>query len=419
MTKIVVAGAGFGGIKVFNHLVSILNNYPELEITLINDVNYFLFTPLLHEVATGSLQPEDITVPLPPMASHPRSRMLTGEVLKIIPSEKKLVTTRGQITYDYLVLGLGSETNFFNTPGAQEFAFSLKDLDDAARIKNRIIKQFEKAQCLKEAEAKRQALTFVVVGGGPTGVELAGELADFCRTTFRKIYGPDLCRVSRIVVVQHDPSILAQFSAGLRGSSLTALGQKRVEVLVNTGVTSVTSTGVTLSTNETLPTETVLWTAGVKPRTLESTDELSQEKGRLKVNSYLQLSGYSNVLVLGDLAYSFDPKTNSPLPMLAQVADRQSKIVAKNILNLINNQPLQVFNYKSQGSIVSLGSWFAVSEVMGFHLAGRVAWILWRGVYWAKMPTISKKLQIALGWLINVFKPRDISLLPFTTHNIH
>ncbi len=419
MIKIVVAGAGFGGVKVFNHLAAGLNNYPELEITLINDVNYFLFTPLLHEVATGSLQPENIIVPLPPLGSHSRSRVLTGKVLKVIPSEKKIVTTRGQLNYDYLVLGLGAETNFFNTPGAQEFALSLKDLDDAARIKNRIIKQFEKSQCLKDAEAKRQALTFVVVGGGPTGVEMAGELADFCRSTFRKIYGPDLCRASRIIVVQRDATILPQFSVGLRARSLTALGQKRVEVLVNTGVTSVTSTGVTLTTNETITAETVIWTAGVKSRSVESPDELSEEKGRLKVNSYLQLSGYNNVFVLGDLAHFVDAKTNLPLPMLAQVADRQAKVAAKNVLNLVTNQPLQIFNYKSQGSIVSLGSWFAVSEIMGLHFAGRLAWLLWRGVYWSKMPTISKKLQIALDWLINMFRPRDVSLLPFTNHNIH
>ncbi|MDO8183700.1 MAG: NAD(P)/FAD-dependent oxidoreductase [bacterium] len=419
MKRIIIAGAGFGGVKVFNRLQRLLGVNKEWEVMLINDVNYFLFTPLLHEVATGSLSPEDIIVPLPPLVKRPGARFMTAQVLKVLSIEKRLVTDRGEFIYDYLVLGLGAQTNYYDTPGAAQYALPLKDLDDAARIKNKIIKQFEQAQCLKTAEARRAALTFVVVGGGATGVELAGELADFCTTTFCQIYGRDLGRAVRILLVQRDDHILPQFSQGLRERSLAMLGRKGVEVLVNIGVARVTENNVALTTGEIIPAATVVWTAGVKPRALKAAPELPAVLGRLRVNSYLQSINDDNIFVLGDLAYLLNPKTQAPLPMLAQVADRQAKVVATNIVNLINSQSLQTFSYRSQGSIVSLGSWFAVSEIMNLHFAGRLAWLLWRAVYWSKMPTISKKLQIGLDWLIIAFMPRDVSLLPFTNHDIH
>jgi len=420
MTKIVVAGAGFGGVKVFERLKRQFRRFPDVSLTLVNDVNYFLFTPLLHEVATGSLSPENIIVPLPPLAAGGQHRFLVGRVQTLDRSQRLLITDRGEVPYDYLVLALGAETNYYDLPGASEHTLPLKDLDDAARIKNRIIGQFDRASGLKTAEERRRALTFVIVGGGATGVELAGELADFCRHTFSRLYPPALVRLTRIIVIQKDDHILPQFSAGLRRRSLAVLGRKGVEALVNITVRRITDREVALATGEVIPAETVIWTAGVKARTISAEPPLSLHRGRLRVDSYLRTMEDDHIFVLGDLAAAVDPATGEVLPMLAQVADRQAKLMANNLAALVIKQGrLRPFRYRSQGSLVSLGGWFAAGEMLGFHFAGRLTWLLWRAVYFSKMPTINKKLQIALDWLINAFLPRDVSTLPFDNRNLH
>ncbi len=418
MKRIVVVGAGFGGLKTFRQLDRRLKHNSEVELMLINDVNYFLFTPLLHEVATGSLFPENIVVPLPPIAAGPRRHFFVGQVESVSLSDRLVYTNRGAVPFDYLVLALGSTTNFYQTPGAAEYTLTLKDLDDAARIKNQIINQFEKAQCLPEAAARRRALTFVIVGGGPTGVELAGELADFGRQTFAKIY-PALAQEFKIFLIQKDQTILPQFSAGLRRRSLTALGRRGMEVLVNTGVENISSQRIDLAGGQHLEAETFIWTAGVKPRTVIFDRPVKTVNGRLAVNKYLQLVEEANVFALGDLAASFDEKKQSYLPALAQVADRQAKTAAFNLANLIANRSLKTFRYRSRGSLLSLGAWWGAGEIFGFHFTGRLTWLLWRGVYWSKMPTWEKRLQILIDWLVIAFSPRDVSLLPFTQNDLH
>lgn len=417
--QVVVAGAGFGGLKVYRRLARQFKNNPAVELTLINDVNYFLFTPLLHEVATGSLFPENIIVPLPPLATGPGRRFFVGRVESVSLNNQEVLTARGAVKYDYLVLALGSENNFYDTPGAAEHALPLKDLDDAARIKNQVISRFEEAQYHQESPARiKELLTFVIVGGGPTGVEMAGELADFCHSTFAKLY-PALARSARIVVVQKDDHILPQFSEQLRRRSLSILGRKGVEVLVNTGVLAIGSGWVDLSDGQKIVAGTVVWAAGVKPREVRFDRPVKTERGRLVVNEHLQLEGDETVFAIGDLAGFFDPASQNFLPALAQVADREAKAAALNIGNLMTDRVLKPFKYKSQGSLLSLGSWRGAGEVLGFHFAGRLAWLLWRGVYWAKMPTAGKKLQILVDWFLISFSPRDVSLLPFIKDDIH
>lgn len=411
-------GAGFGGVKAFQTLSRLFRADEEVEILLINDVNYFLFTPLLHEVATGALSPENIIVPLAPLAAAPRRTFIATRLVKVLPEEKKIVTQAGDFAYDYLILGLGSQVNFYDTPGAKEHSYPLKDLDDAARIKNRIIKQFAGASCLKTTAERRAALTFVIVGGGATGVELSGELADFCRHTFAKLYEPAIIKLARIVMIQREASVLPQFSDGLRRRSLAALGRKGVEVMTNTAVESVAGGSIKLSTGETINAETIIWTAGVKPHVVAIEPILTQERDKLVVDEYLATSD-KHIFALGDGALVMDRSTKEPLPMQAQVADREANYLAHHLFNILHNKKTKAFRYYSQGSLVSVGSWWAVGDILGLHITGRLTWILWRGVYFFKMPTLSKKLKIALDWFINSFKPRDVSLLPFTTKDIH
>lgn len=416
---IVVAGAGFAGLKTFQKLETARRRGGNFSLVLLNDLNYFLFTPLLHEVATGNLSPENVIVPLPPLASPPHSRVLVGRLLRLLPGERRLITDRGPIDYDYLVLALGSETNYYNTPGAVAHSLPLKDLDDAARIKNQIITRFEEAQGEKSADRRRELLTFVIVGGGAVGIELAGELADFCHHTFAKVYEPALVRATRIIVIQKDDHILPQFSDGLRRRSLATLSRQGVEVLINTSVVEVEPAQIKLSTGDKIKTANVFWTAGVQARQIEIEPDLPVERGRLLVNKFLQSRGDDKIFVLGDMAAALDSTSKQALPMLAQVADRQALTTANNILNLLAGRPLKPFIYRSRGSLVSLGGWWAAGELFGLHFAGRLTWLLWRAVYFSKMPTLAKKLQIALDWTINAFTPRDLSVLPFTKNNIH
>lgn len=416
--QVVIAGAGFGGMKVFNHLTRLLRERDNVGVTLVNNVNYFLFTPLLHEVATGSLGPEDIIVPLPSLLQGAGQRFLAAQALAVERRSRQLKTTAGDLPYDYLILALGSGPYFYDVPGARQWAWPLKDLDDAVRLKNHLIGQFEKAQNETEIDRRRELLTFVVVGGGATGVELAGELSDFIYRTFRRFYPPAVINAARIILLQREPAVLPQFSPGIRRRSLAALGRKGVEVLVNTAVVAVEERQVELSTGERLPTETVIWTAGVWPHELPAMPSLPAERGRLLVNDYLQTED-PRILALGDMALMPSAESSKGAPLLAQAADQAAAVAAKNILSLIDGRPLVPFSFRSRGNLVSLGNWWAAGEVGGLHFAGRMTWLLWRAVYWFKMPSLRKKLEIGLDWLINAFTPRDVSLLPFTNQDLH
>lgn len=417
-TQVVIAGAGFGGMKVFNHLSRLWRKRDDVCLTLVNNVNYFLFTPLLHEVATGSLGPEDIIVPLPSLLKETGQCFIAAQVLAVERPSRQLKTAVGDLPYDYLILALGSGPYFYDVPGAREYTWPLKDLDDAVRLKNHLINQFEKAQNEPALARRRELLTFVVVGGGATGVELAGELSDFIYWTFRRFYPPAVINAARIILLQREPAVLPQFSSGIRRRSLAALGRKGVEVLVNTAVVAVGERQVELSTGERLATETVIWTAGVWPHELSATPPLPAERGRLVVNDYLQTED-PRILALGDMALMPSAENSQGAPLLAQAADQAAAVAAKNIVSLLEGRPLVPFRFRSQGRLVSLGNWWAAGEIGGLHFAGRLAWLLWRAVYWFKMPSFRKKLEIGLDWLVNAFTPRDVSLLPFTNQDLH
>jgi NADH dehydrogenase len=408
-TKILILGGGFGGLYTYLNLKRHFN-CNDIEVTIINRTNYFLFTPMLHEVATGGLAHHQVVESIRQVIYKSKANLLVAEIELINPKDQIVKTSKGDIEYDFLVVATGSTANFFNIKGAEEHTLTLKDLEDAIKMRENFINTFENASTIKSRDMRKEELSFAFIGGGPTGVELAAETAELFLKTFSKYYKNiiDPKDIS-IYLINKSPEILGMFHPILRNKALKVLESKGVKVMANTGVKEVTNDGVILDNDTTLKAKHTVWTAGVCANTPKFTTDLATDTaGRIYVNPFLQMKEYINIFVMGDVACCLD-KDGRPLPMLAQVAVAQGKIVAKNIKSLIADKKLDAFVYKPQGELVSLGHGQAVANIMGIRFYGRFAWFLWRTIYLFKFISGAKKLKIALDWTINIFYPRDIT----------
>lgn len=400
--KIVILGGGFGGVYTLKYLHRFFHNKKEVKLILVNKKNYFLFTPLLHEFATGGVSLENLVEPVREIIKCCDYEFIHGEVEKIDLEKKIVYLRKKEIKYDYLVIALGSKTNFYNIPGAKENSFTLKSLDDAIKLRNHFIHMFE----LAANNDNEGNLTFVIVGGGATGVELAGEMSDYFYKTFSKIYSKEVISKVKIILIERGDELISQFSPKLRQKALERLKKQNINVLLSKGVVEVGEDFLKLDDGEIIKTKTVIWTAGIEPNLPEIIGNVERDnKGRLIVNEYLQVKNYENVFAIGDVCCFV--QNEKPLPQLAQVAVRQAEITGKNIFNLIKNKPLEKFIYKHQGDLISLGRFFAIGEIKGFAFSGFFAWILWRVVYLSKMISNKDKIKTFIDWLLDIFYPRD------------
>jgi NADH dehydrogenase len=401
--KIVILGGGFGGVYTLKYLHKFFHN-TDIKLVLVNKKNYFLFTPLLHEFATGSVSLENLVEPIREIIRCCDYEFIHGEVKRIDLENKIVELNENNLSYDYLVIALGSKTNFYNIPGAEENSFTLKSLDDAIRLRNRFIHMFE----IASKDQEETILTFVIVGGGATGVELAAEMSDYFYKTFSKIYPKEIISKVKIILIEKGNELIPQFSPKLRKVALEVLRKKNINVILGKGVKEVGKDFIKLDDETIIKTKTVIWTAGVEPNLPEIVGNVEKDnKGRLIVNEYLQVKNYENVFGVGDVCCYI--RNQKPLPQLAQVAVRQAKAVAKNIFNLIKNKPLEKFVYKHQGDLISLGRFFAIGEIKNFTFSGFFAWILWRGVYLSKLISNKDKIKTFIDWLLDLFYPRDIT----------
>ncbi len=407
--KIVVVGNGFGGTYTLRNLHKYFHKHTRTSLTLVGEKNYFLFTPLLHEVATGSISPENIIEPIRKVLGCCLDRFYLGKVDKINTASKTLQIGKDIVPYDYLVLAQGSQTNFYNIPGAEENSFSLKSLESAIKIKNHLITQMEKASRTEDDRERRRLLSFVVVGGGPSGVEVATEIHELVVSTFTKYYTHTLIDDVSVTLVQRDPELLPQFGPKIRQKSLKVLTKKKIKVMLLAEVVKVGPSQISLKSGENIDTETIIWVAGIKPNIIpfDITPSTTPD-GRLVTDEYLRLQNMENIFAIGDTS-AVKNKDGRYLPALAQVAEKESVVIAKNLYRSINNQPLKSFQYKSAGNLVSLGQWMAAGEIAHFTFTGHITWWLWRTVYLSKMISFKKKLRVAMDWTINIFSPRDIS----------
>lgn len=407
--KIVVVGTGFGGTYTVKNMRHFLSKNKDVEVSIVGPQNYFLFTPLLHEVATGAINSLNIVEPIRKVLAGAISNFYLGKVEKINTNQQTIRVAGNDISYDYLVLAPGSETNYYNIPGAKENSLTLKSIEDAAKIKKKVVCQVEKASHVDDRELRKKMLTFVIVGAGPTGVELAAELQELLRESFPKYYEQELINDTSVILVQRGPEILPSFLPTTRKKVLEFLTEKKIKVSLNSEAKEVGIDYINLSSGEKIPTENIIWVAGVRPTELnfDVSDIEKTPDDRIVVNHYLQLEKHPNIFVLGD--NSAFKQNDKNLPALAQVAEKEAKNVAKNISLLIQNKELKPFSYKHRGSMVSVGQWMAVGEIASFTFSGHITWWLWRTLYLSKLISTRKKINVAIDWTINLFSPRDIS----------
>lgn len=411
MRHIVILGAGFGGLHTYLRLRKYLRKENLIKITIVNNYNYFLYVTMLHEAATGSVSRTAITQAIREiMRSNPYDAFYQGTVKKIDPIQKTVITDRGRVNYDILVVALGSKANFFNIPGASSYAFTLKTLSCAIKLRNHIINSFELASKETSLKKRRQLLHFVIIGGGYTGVELAGQLADLLYKEFTVLYPEINKQEIRISLVAGSVSrILPQCGTYLSNKAIQKLKQLNIKVIFQTKAERVGENAVYLTNGTKLETSTAIWTGGVKP----NSDNLLpkkylDEQGYIKIKTTLQSSIDPNLFAIGDIA-AVTKQEGGPYPLLAQVAQVQGKHLAKNIYNLMRGRKLIPFRYFHKGDIIPIGDWFALADIMGVRFTGRLAWFLRRLVFLQNIFSWTDRIQTLFDWSIRIFKPRDTS----------
>ncbi len=411
--RIVILGAGFGGLFTALELERRLRKETGLEIRLLDARNFHLFSPMLHEVTSAIIEPRHVVWPIRALSSKKRLTFETREVGSIDLEGRKVLTNHGEVEYDYLVIALGSVTNYFGVRGAEEKTFAFKTLRDAVRLRNHILEMFERADLERDPDRRRRLLTFVLVGAGCTGVELGTELHDLARKTLVRHY-PHLVdgREVRIVLAEATGRIIPCVSERLADLALEKLKQKGIEVRLHSPVVRVTDGGIELEDGEVVPTETIIWTAGVKANPIVEGLPVEKDKlGRVIVDEYLELRAFSGVFAIGDCAHYWVPRLNAALPPTAQVAIQQAHCVAGNIASDLRGQGKEPFVYRHRGDLVSLGAGDGVGEIAGLAFSGLPAWLLWRSVFLVKLFGWKNRIRVALDWIISSLFQRDLAKL--------
>lgn len=407
-TRIVVLGGGFGGIGSAAGLVKALGKEADVEVSLVSRHNYFLFIPMLHEAATGAVEPRHVAQPI---RRAFRGRGLTfhkSEVRAIDLETRQVRTDRGLLDFDYLVLALGSDTNFFGLEAARPHVFELKDLSDARKLHCHILDMFETASSEEDPQVRKSCLTFVVAGAGPTGVELSAEIHDFVHHTVLRDYPSLSLQDVEISLVEMADRVLPGLDEPLSRAALGKLKSKRINLLLGTRISRITDGGLELNGEREVPTRTLVWTAGVKASPVLASLPVERDRmGRVVVDQYLQVPGHPGVYAIGDSASCQDPASKKPFPPTAQVAVRQSDHVARNIVAAIRGGQPRPFEHVSWAGLVSLGSNAAIVDFSGFRLYGRPASFMWRLVYLTKLPGRQNKVLVALDWLLSLFFERN------------
>lgn len=407
--KIVVLGAGFAGLQATIELEREFGRDPNCEIVLVNEHNYFLFTPLLPEIASSYINPRHIVQPIRDIRGKRNFRFRRDSIRAIDLSHRRVVLTGGALAYDMLVVALGSRTDYFSIPGAQEHTFDYKSLEHAVVLREHIIDCCEHADHTEDATARGRLMTFLVVGGGYTGVEIIGELQDFLfhyvAPNYRGIPRSDI----QLILVEAAPEILRGVHPSLARHALKRLRKEGIKIRTGARVTRCFEGGIEINGEEVIRAETIVWASGVRAHTLaESLPGPHDRIGRCIVNEHLQLEGYPDVFIVGDSSAAV---TATEAPRVAPVAIEHGKIAARNIAQLARGGSLAGYRYEPMGMLVSLGMNYAVVSVGGLKFHGYFAWLFWNAVHLLKLVGFKKQLQVALDWMLATVFPRDAAIV--------
>jgi len=391
--RVVIVGAGFGGLEAAKKLAG-----QDVRVTVIDRTNYHLFQPLLYQVATAALSPADIAAPVRAILSKCKNmEVILAEVQSVDVEAKRIKTIDLEIPYDFLILATGARHSYFGHNEWEKLAPGLKSLEDAIELRRRFLMAFEYAEKITDEAARRAAMTFVIIGGGPTGVEMAGAIAEIARYTLAK----DFCNIdpsqAQVILIEGEPRLLASFPEDLSASAMKQLVDLGVEVRTGVRATNLTEAGLQVG-DEFIPCRVKIWAAGNNASFVGKTLGVPIDRvGRVVVNDDLTIPGHPEVQVIGDLA-NFSHQTGQPLPGVSPVAMQQGRHAARNILRMIKNREPRRFRYWNKGSMATIGRHRAVADLNFVHLSGLPAWLVWLFVHIIFLVGFRNRLVVLFQW---------------------
>ncbi|MGB3345537.1 MAG: NAD(P)/FAD-dependent oxidoreductase [Aequorivita sp.] len=396
---IVIIGGGFGGIATAKALKS-----TDADITIIDRLNHHLFQPLLYQVATAELSPGDIAAPIRAIVNkNPRIKVLLGEVEKIDSEKKSLKTRNGQsIFFDQLVIATGAQYNYFGREEWAEYAPGMKSISDALKVREQLLMSMEEAEQLNDSNKRKSLLTYFIIGGGPTGVEMAGAIAEIAGNGAKHGYRTIKQEDARIYLIEAGPRILNAFPESLGKKAEEMLEKMGVKVLLNTPVTNIEKNRVHLKVGS-IETPNIIWAAGIKASSLLDSLKVEQDRsGRVLVGSDLSIPQYPDIFIIGDSAHSKD-KDGVPLPALAPVATQQGKFVGKLLAKDGKRNIKAKFTYTDKGTMATIGRAKAVADIKGLEFSGFFAWSLWSFIHVLSLIGFRNRIRVFVEWIWNYF----------------
>ncbi len=398
--KIVIVGGGFGGIELTKKL-----KHADVDVVILDKHNYHTFQPLLYQVATGGLEADSIAFPIRKIFKGQKNLTFrVTEVKKVIPEENKLITTIGEISYDHLVIATGSTSNFFDNLEIQKNAMPMKSIPEALNLRSLILQNLEASLIAKTAEEEAELLNFVIVGGGPTGVETAGAIAELKKHVLKNDYAELDIRKVNIYLIEGSPELLGPMSTQSQIKSQQFLEELGVTVYTESRVQSYDGRLLSLTDGRKIPSSTVIWSAGVKGVVLDGLNADCVVRGnKLKVNKINQVECYSNIYAIGDVAAMITDKTPNGHPGVAPAAIQQGKLLAENLINIISGKPTKDFIYVDKGSMATVGRNRAVVDINKIHFQGVFAWFTWMFVHLMTLVGFRNKLVVFVNWVWSYF----------------
>lgn len=398
--RIVIVGGGFGGIELANKL-----NKSGYQVILIDKNNFHQFLPLIYQVASAGIEPSSISFPFRNIYKRRKKDFFfrMAEARAVVPEKNILQTSIGKIEYDYLVLAAGTVSNYFGNKHIEEVAMPMKNISEAVGLRNAILSNFERAITCADKNERKELLNIVIVGGGATGIEIAGALAEMKRFVIPKEYPEIDPNELKIYLIEAADRLLQGMSPKSSQATLRFLTNMGVEVILEKKVADYTDKKVIFENGDTIPTRTFIWTSGVKAVTINNipSDRLGRG-GRILVDEHNRVKGYDNIFAIGDQCImTTDSSFPNGHPQLAQVAIQQGRLLAKNFLAMVQNTPLTPFTYKDLGSMATIGRNKAVADINKTHLKGFVAWVIWLVVHLRSILGVRNKLVVLLNWIWN------------------